>query len=80
MAKNVQISQETFLKLVRYFCLDDSSVELYNSLKSDVEAKLDKIIAHENYTLYKTADSAETREEARQKYLDSKQIHKDFRW
>ena len=66
MAKNIQISQETFLNLIKYFCLDDSSVELYNSLKSDLEAKLDKIIAHETYSQYKTADSPEDREKARQ--------------
>ena len=80
MAKNIQISQETFLNLIKYFCLDDSSVELYNSLKSDLEAKLDKIIAHETYSQYKTADSPEDREKARQQYLELKGIHKDFRW
>lgn len=78
--KNVQISQETFLNLIRYFCLDDSSVELYNSLKSDLESKLDKMIAHETYSAYKTSDSAEAREKARQQYLELKGIHKDFRW
>lgn len=80
MSKNVQISQETFVKLVRYFCLDDTSIELYNVIKSDLEAKLDKIIAHETYSQYKTAESHEDREKARQEYLELKCIHKDFRW
>ena len=80
MSKNVQISQETFIKLVRYFCLDDTSIELYNALRSDLEAKLDKIIAHETYSQYKTADSPEDREKARQQYLELKGIHKDFRY
>ena len=80
MAKNIQISYETFVKLVRYFILDETSTELYNSLKSDLEAKVDKMIAHETYSQYKTADSPEDREKARQQYLELKGIHKSFRW
>lgn len=78
--KNVQIPQELFLQLVRYFCLDDTSPELYNSLKSDLEAKLDKLARHEAYTAYKTSESPETAEQARQRYLDMVGVHKDFRW
>lgn len=80
MAKNVQISQELFFDLVRYFCLDDTSTELYNSLKSGLEAKLDKLARHEAYTTYKTSESPETAEQARQKYLNMVGMHKDFRW
>lgn len=80
MAKNVQISMETFIKLISYFCLDDTSDELYNALKSDLEAKLDKLVLHEIYSASKTADSPEAREKARQEYLDRVGIHKDFRW
>jgi actin-related protein len=80
MPKNVQISQETFINLIKYFCLDNTSVELQKAITEDLEAKLDKLIQHETYTQYKTSSNAEEREKARQQYLEQKGIHKDFRW
>ena len=32
------------------------------------------------YTEYKTADNAEVKEQARQKYLDAVGMHRDFRY
>ena len=80
MAKNVQISQEPFLDLVRYFLLDDSSKSRLNAIQRGLEAKIDNMVKHELYTASKTADSPEDRETARQQYLDKVGIHKDFRW
>lgn len=80
MAKNVQISQELFLDLVRYFLLDDTSKSRLNAIQQGLEAKVDNMVKHELYTASKTADSPEDREKARQQYLDKVGIHKDFRW
>ena len=80
MAKNVQISQELFLDLVRYFLLDDTSKSRLNAIQRGLEAKIDNMVKHELYTASKTADSPEDREKARQQYLDKVGIHKDFRW
>lgn len=80
MAKNVQISQELFLDLVRYFLLDDTSKSRLNAIQQGLEAKVDNMFKHELYTASKTADSPEDRETARQQYLDKVGIHKDFRW
>lgn len=80
MAKNVQISQELFLDLVRYFLLDDTSKSRLNAIQQGLEAKVDNMVKHELYTASKTADSPEDREKARQQYLELKGIHKDFRW
>ena len=38
------------------------------------------MVMREHYTNYKTASTEEEREKARQKYLDKKGIHSDFRW
>ena len=80
MAKNVQISQELFLELVRYFCLDDTSETRYKAISDALETKLDKLVKHELYSTSKTAETPEERETARQQYLDKVGIHKDFRW
>lgn len=76
--KNVQISYELFLMLVKYhlggedICSQDIEVEL--------NRKIEAIIAHNTYTKYKTADTKEEQDKARIEYLDLKSYHKDFRW
>lgn len=80
MSKQVQIPQELFLDLVRYFCLDDTSTERYKVILSGLETKLDKLARHEAYSASKTAENASEREIARQRYLDLVGIHKDFRY
>lgn len=80
MSKNIQISQELFLELVRYFCLDDVSNERCNNIKNALETKLDKLAKHEIYSASKCAETSEQREAARQRYLDLVGIHKDFRY
>ena len=76
--KNVQITQDLFLKLFRYFFFD--SDECYEDIKQELERKLDSMALRELYTKSKTAPTPEEREEARQKYLDEKGILKSFRW
>lgn len=80
MSKQVQISQELFLDLVRYFCLEDTSSERYKAILNGLEVKIDKIARHEAYSASKTSKNASEREAARQKYLDLVGMHKDFRW
>ncbi len=76
--KNIQISQELFISMVRYFILEQP--EFYNDIKNGLQNKLDAMAARELYSQYKTAASAEEREKARQSYLDSKGIPTSFRW
>ena len=76
--KNVQISEELFIQLVKFHLFyDDLWLE---EIVQGLEEKLEKIINHNTYTAYKTAPTPEEREQARQKYLDNKGYHKDFRW
>ena len=60
--KNVQISQELFIALVRYFLLEQE--KLYPEIKKGLEKKLDALVMRELYTKYKTAPSEEEREKA----------------
>lgn len=78
--KNVQIGQELFLDLVRYFVLNDTSEERYKAISDALEVKIDKIIKHELYTASKTAETPEEREKARKQYLDKIGMRDSFRW
>ena len=66
--KNVQISQELFMKLLRYHLLDDDSCT--EDVKNGLEQKMNTMVERELYTKSKTAPTEEEREQARQEYLD----------
>lgn len=76
--KSVQIPEELFIQLVKYHLLDDDLWQ--DEVKTGLERKLENIINRMTYTDYKTAPTEEEREKARQKYLDRKGYHEDFRW
>ena len=78
--KTVKIDLQNFIKLIRYFTLDDHSNELYEEIKRDIDSKADKLYRHELYSQSKTADSEQEREQARQKYLDEIGMRDSFRY
>lgn len=84
--KKIQITQELFVKMLKYFygeeleLADDELIGLYYDIKSGIDKKMDAISRRSYYTEYKTADTDAAREKARQKYLDTVGMHKDFRW
>ena len=84
--KKIQITQELFVKILKYFYgeefeLDDDELcELYREIKSGIDKKLDAISRRSYYTEYKTADTDEAKEKARQNYLDAVGMHRDFRY
>lgn len=78
--KHVQIPQELFFDLVRYFVLDDTSPERSKAILSGLETKIDQMVKHELYTASKTAKTPEEREHARQQYLDKIGMRDSFRW
>lgn len=76
--KNVQIEYDLFWKIMMYFFADN--YESIDYIKSKLEQKLDKMIMHDLYTKYKTADTEEEKEKARQEYLDKVGVPASFRW
>ena len=76
--KNVQISEELFVAIMRYFMLEQE--ELLSQIKQGMEKKLDAMVMRELYTKYKTAPTEEEREKARQEYLEKVGMHRSFRW
>lgn len=83
--KKIQITQDLFVKMIKYFYGDEFEVgddelfEIYRDIKKGIDQKLDAISRRSCYTQYKTVDSDEAKEQARQKYLDAVGMHKDFR-
>ena len=76
--KQVQISEDLFLSLIKYHIL-----EHYNDkekIVKELQQKLNTIINRNLYTHYKTSSSEEEKEKARQEYLNRKGIHSSFRW
>ena len=75
--KKIQITQDLFVKMIKYFYGDEFELgdnelfELYRDIKKGIEQKLDAISRRSYYTEYKTADTDEAKEKARQKYLDA---------
>lgn len=57
--KNVQISEELFVAIMRYFMLEQE--ELLPQIKQGLEKKLDAMVMRELYTKYKTAPTEEER-------------------
>ena len=62
--KNVQIPYDLFVALVEYHLGYDDDYE--DEIRQGLEQKLDALVRHELYAKYKTAPSAEEREQARQ--------------
>ena len=76
--KNVQITQELFLALVKYHLLETTEEE--EKIKKELTDKLDAMAKRQIYSQYKTAPTEEERERARQEYLDKVGILPSFRW
>ena len=76
--KNVQISEELFVAIMRYFMLEQE--ELLPLIKQGLEKKLDAMVMRELYIKYKTALTEEEKEKARKEYLDKRGVPESFRW
>lgn len=76
--KNVQISYELFLELIKYHLLDvESDTE---NIKKQLTNKVDALVMRELYSKYKTAPTEKEKERARKEYLDRRGILENFRW
>lgn len=76
--KNIRISKDLFIKLIKYHHFN--MYEFEDEIKSELEKKLNSMVMREYYTTYKTAPTEQESEEARKKYLDEKGVPESFRW
>lgn len=78
---SVQISQRLFAMIIHYFSFSgDADPDLRAAIERGIDAKIDAMNRRDYYTTYKTAESPQEREEARQRYLDSVGMKESFRW
>ena len=76
--KNVRISEELFIALLKYHLVERDDV--LSEIKKGLEEKLEAMVRRDLYTKYKTAPTEEEREKARQEYLEKVGMHRSFRW
>ncbi len=76
--KYIQVSEEFFLNLCKFFMLE--MYEYEDTIKKQINEKLDSLEKRRLYTEYKTVADSETKEAARKKYLDKVGMNEDFRW
>lgn len=76
--RNVQISQELFMQLLRFHLMEDESCE--REIKQELEKKLDKMVMRDLFGKSKTAPTEEEWEQARKEYLDRRGVPESFRW
>lgn len=84
MAKpvTVQIPQELFLDICRYFLLDSPlDPEEIEGIQSGLQDKLDAMARREAYSQYKnTSLTEQERQAARKRYLDMVGMREGYRW
>ena len=76
--KNVQISQELFMQLLRFHLMEDESCE--KEIRQKLEKKLDKMVMRDLFGKSKTAPTQKEQEQARKEYLDRRGVLESFRW
>ena len=76
--KNIQIPESLFYDLVKYHLLDNADV--LPQIRRGLEEKAEAMVKRDLYTKYKTAETEEEKEHARQVYLEKVGMHRDFRY
>ena len=86
MGRNIQLSEDTVADVYRLILaldeyeLDRDTEAILRRLEEALQAKMDAIEKRRAYTEYKTASYDETKENARQKYLNLVNMGKDWCW
>ena len=79
--KNILLEYDLFIDLYVYACRHSERDDLqFKRLYAGVRKKLDAMMRHDLYSLYKSGADEETRAKARQEYLDAIGLSDSFRW
>lgn len=76
--KSVQIPYDLFVDLVLYRLNGEDDFD--EEIRQGLEQKLDAMLNRQLYSQYKTAQTEEQREQARQEYLDRRGVLESHRW
>ena len=79
--KNIQIEQSFFYNLISYtYTHADPDDPAFKQIDVAFHRKLEAMDRHNAYTAYKISPTEETREKARQEYLELAGILESYRW
>lgn len=84
--KNIQMPESFLTDVYRLIGLlegrvQDENIEmLCKTIETQIKVKLERMEKRELYTAYKTGETDQQREEARQEYLDKVGMKKSFRY
>ena len=79
--KTIQISYDLFQDLFLYSVRHpDPDAPQFTRLYKGVKEKIEAMMRHDLYSLYKSGATEEVRSEARRKYLDEIGLLNSFRW
>lgn len=82
MHNRIQIPSELYDLMAGYILdhYDADDADRYHRIVRGINEKKDAITRRNVYSVYKTAQDQETKELARQIYLEKAGIRQDFRW
>ena len=79
--RNILLDYDLFVDLYVYACRHSEQDDLqFRRLCAGVRRKLEAMMRHDLYSLYKTGANEETRAKARREYLDAIGLSDSFRW
>ncbi len=79
--KSILLDYDLFVDLYVYACRHSESGDLqFKRLCAGVRKKLEAMMRHDLYSLYKSAADEEVRAKARHEYLDAIGLSDSFRW
>ena len=81
MPKKIQIDCNLFVDLYVYACRHPEHDDLqFNRLCAGVRRKLEAMMRHDLYSIYKSGVDEKTRAKARDEYLEAIGLADSFRW
>ena len=82
MQKRIQIRLDQYDLMVAYILdhYDSDDIERFRRIVHGINEKQEAMNRHNVYSIYKTVKDQETKEIARQMYLDKAGIPTEFRW
>ncbi len=79
--KNILLDFDLFVDLYIYACRHPEQEDLqFQRLRTGVKRKLEAMMRHDLYSLYKSGATEEVRAKAREEYLDAIGLSASFRW
>ena len=79
--KHIQLDFEFFMDLYVYACRHEDPDDLqYQRICLCARKKIEAMLRHDLYSIYKSSASEEARKEARRRYLDAIGLQEGFYW